>query len=312
MQSAELLRNTVARAKEADDLEKDLRSAERLLRIAKEANVSLREANNNLHQGINRIGDEVRELRSAVANEVAKREAFKGEIVTAGNHAACRLNVLGDIHRILGSDGEPTGANVLTGVSPELARLPKRIERLLQDTTTWRERYDKEVFKNGELARLMEDTRQVTDFTGPQSLRDRIRHAINCTSAENESDTPDFILTDYLMASLDAFDAATRCREKWYGREPKVVDSLVAAALGPVTMTYDPKAMVTYSVEGQAWCRTDEEYPNCLELVTYRNAKPLRVVLCDIVRRTTMSSSSIEYVPIQVDDLPQVTEAAAS
>ena len=265
IKSGDTLSAIAARAKEADDLEKDLRSAERLLRIAKEANVSLREANNNLHQGINRIGDEVRELRSAVANEVAKREAFKGEIVTAGNHAACRLNVLGDIHRILGSDGEPTGANVLTGVSPELARLPKRIERLLQDTTTWRERYDKEVFKNGELVRLMENL------------------------ARNVPPEP--------MTRVEQERAQARRKN-----EPT----------GPVTMTYDPKAMVTYSVEGQAWCRTDEEYPNCLELVTYRNAKPLRVVLCDIVRRTTMSGSSIEYVPIQVDDLPQVTEAAAS
>ena len=65
-----------------------------------------------------------------------------------------------------------------------------------------------------------------TPDPGPQKLRDRIRHAINCTSAENESDTPDFILADYLMASLDAFDAATRCREKWYGREKKSVDDL--------------------------------------------------------------------------------------
>jgi hypothetical protein len=51
------------------------------------------------------------------------------------------------------------------------------------------------------------------------SLRDRIKHAINGTAAENGSDTPDFILADYLLASLDAFDAAVRFREEWYGRE---------------------------------------------------------------------------------------------
>jgi hypothetical protein len=78
---------------------------------------------------------------------------LKGEVVTVGNHAACRLNVLGEIHRILGSDGGTTGVNVLTGVPPELARLPKRIEQLLADVTTWRERYDKEVCKNGDLVR---------------------------------------------------------------------------------------------------------------------------------------------------------------
>lgn len=269
IKSGDTLSAIAARAKEADDLEKDLRSAERLLRIAKEANVSLREANNNLHQGINRIGDEVRGLRSAVANEVAKSEAFKGEIATAGNHAACRLNVLGDIHRILGSDGGPTGANVLTGVSPELARLPKRIERLLQDTVTWRERYDKEVFKNGELVRSMEN---LTRNVPPEPM----------TRVEQE------------MVKVDSNNSGG-----------KVVDNSVTTATG--SAHFDTAEHI-----GQAWCRTDEEYPKCLELVTWREAKPLRVVLCDIVRRTTKSGIRIEYVPIQVDDLPQVTEAAAS
>jgi hypothetical protein len=78
---------------------------------------------------------------------------LKGEVVTAGNHAACRLNVLEEIHRILGSDGSPTGVSALTGVPPHIYRLPKRIEQLLADATTWRERYDKEVAKNGELLR---------------------------------------------------------------------------------------------------------------------------------------------------------------
>ena len=276
IKSGDTLSAIAARAKEADDLEKDLRSAERLLRIAKE-DISrfgdkvrdLREANNNLHQGINRIGDEVRELRAAVTNEVAKSEAFKGEIVTAGNHAACRLNVLGDIHRILGSDGEPTGANALTGVSPELARLPKRIERLLQDTVTWRERYDKEVFKNGELVRLMEN---LARNVPPEPM----------TRVEQE------------MVKVDSNNSGG-----------KVVDNSVTTATG--SAHFDTAEHI-----GQAWCRTDEEYPKCLELVTWREAKPLRVVLCDIVRRTTKSGIRIEYVPIQVDDLPQVTEAAAS
>jgi hypothetical protein len=84
---------------------------------------------------------------------ILRCDYLKGEVVTANNHAACRLNVLGEIHRILGSDGGTTGVNALTGVPPEYARLPKRIEQLLADATTWRERYDKEVAKNGELLR---------------------------------------------------------------------------------------------------------------------------------------------------------------
>jgi hypothetical protein len=40
-------------------------------------------------------------------------------------------------------------------------------------------------------------------------------------SAENGSNTPDFILAQYLTSCLAAFDEAVNAREKWYGREPQ-------------------------------------------------------------------------------------------
>ncbi len=60
------------------------------------------------------------------------------------------------------------------------------------------------------------------------TLRKEIEQAINRVSAENGSNTPDFILADYLLGSLAIFDASVKAREKWYGREPKPV--------GPVTL----------------------------------------------------------------------------
>jgi len=50
------------------------------------------------------------------------------------------------------------------------------------------------------------------------SLREDIRHAINCSCAENTSNTPDFILAEFLTNCLNAYDIATQKREKWYGR----------------------------------------------------------------------------------------------
>ena len=41
-----------------------------------------------------------------------------------------------------------------------------------------------------------------------KSFRTELEKLINKHSRENGSDTPDFILTDYLMASLKAFDSA--------------------------------------------------------------------------------------------------------
>lgn len=52
------------------------------------------------------------------------------------------------------------------------------------------------------------------------ALREDIRHAINCNSAENGSDTPDFILAEYIRGCLAAFNKAVKAREKWYGRQP--------------------------------------------------------------------------------------------
>ena len=52
-------------------------------------------------------------------------------------------------------------------------------------------------------------------------LREKIEEAINTTSAENRSNTPDFILAEYLMACLAAFDNAVNTRDQWYNIKPK-------------------------------------------------------------------------------------------
>lgn len=49
-------------------------------------------------------------------------------------------------------------------------------------------------------------------------LRSKIRHALNSASAENGSNTPDFILAEFLAECLTAFDKAVQARATWYGR----------------------------------------------------------------------------------------------
>lgn len=44
---------------------------------------------------------------------------------------------------------------------------------------------------------------------------------INRHSLEGLSNTPDFVLAQYLMACLFAWNGATNRREEWYGRAPK-------------------------------------------------------------------------------------------
>ncbi len=49
-------------------------------------------------------------------------------------------------------------------------------------------------------------------------LEIRIKECINSESREQDSDTPDFILAEYLLACLDAFEMANNQREAFYGR----------------------------------------------------------------------------------------------
>lgn len=55
----------------------------------------------------------------------------------------------------------------------------------------------------------------MSDFTR------ELEHLINRESQENASNTPDFILAQYLAACLAAYNTATQQRETWYGRDPR-------------------------------------------------------------------------------------------
>jgi hypothetical protein len=53
-----------------------------------------------------------------------------------------------------------------------------------------------------------------------------LEQLINRHSMENGSDTPDFLLAEYLRGCLDVYDRTVRQREQWYGRrsrtEPRI------------------------------------------------------------------------------------------
>ena len=48
------------------------------------------------------------------------------------------------------------------------------------------------------------------------SFRKELRDLINKCSMENGSNTPDFILAEYLVDCLESFDKVTNARETWY------------------------------------------------------------------------------------------------
>ena len=56
-------------------------------------------------------------------------------------------------------------------------------------------------------------------------LEIELRDLLNKHSEDNASNTPDFILSEYLQACLEAFHAAIWARETWYGRDGRPTEA---------------------------------------------------------------------------------------
>lgn len=55
-------------------------------------------------------------------------------------------------------------------------------------------------------------------------FRKELEGLINRHSMENGSNTPDFILAEYLGGCLETFDRILRKRDEWYGRKPTIAE----------------------------------------------------------------------------------------
>lgn len=66
--------------------------------------------------------------------------------------------------------------------------------------------------------------------TAVDDLRSAIKDVLNSHSAENGSNTADFVLADYLMDCLAAFDRAAQAREKWFGYRIEIGSPPAAAS----------------------------------------------------------------------------------
>jgi len=53
------------------------------------------------------------------------------------------------------------------------------------------------------------------------SLEQELSHLLNKYSAENVSNTPDFILAQFLTGCLATFNQSIQQRETWYGRDAR-------------------------------------------------------------------------------------------
>ncbi len=58
------------------------------------------------------------------------------------------------------------------------------------------------------------------------AFTETLRHLINFHSMENGSNTPDFMIAEYLTDCLENFNNTLQKREKWYGREAQEINSI--------------------------------------------------------------------------------------
>lgn len=54
-----------------------------------------------------------------------------------------------------------------------------------------------------------------------EDLVKEIAEILNKCNRESASDTPDFILAEHMIVSLENFENQMRARETWYGRKVK-------------------------------------------------------------------------------------------
>jgi len=72
-------------------------------------------------------------------------------------------------------------------------------------------------------------------------LEKGISQLINSESRENDSNTPDFILAEFMMNCLDAFELANNKREVWYGVTLDILndwEELIMTAIGEASMCW--------------------------------------------------------------------------
>lgn len=96
-----------------------------------------------------------------------------------------------------------------------------------------------------------------------QFLKD-LEEIINKNSMESQSDTPDYILAEYLENCLNNFGTTIQKRGEWYGREPKAdatprailndplpphILTAIGEAVGTASVCWNPKPEGTFDTD---------------------------------------------------------------
>ena len=84
------------------------------------------------------------------------------------------------------------------------------------------------------------------------NLESRLSGLLNSESRENDSNTPDFILAEFMTNCLDAFELANNKREVWYGVTLDILndwEKLINIAIGEAFMCWSELPKGTFDSE---------------------------------------------------------------
>lgn len=108
--------------------------------------------------------------------------------------------------------------------------------------------------------RILEEARSTSpgfdgEIPNRRSFEDELVCLLNKYSKENGSNTPDFILAEYLIRCLETWNQFIAAREDWYGRHhlPGRIDSSGGVACKP--------SEIAIEIAARVWC--DQEMGNC-------------------------------------------------
>lgn len=72
-------------------------------------------------------------------------------------------------------------------------------------------------------------------------MKEKLRTLLNSESRENKSNTPDFILAEFMMKCLGAFEEASNEREAWFDVSLDILNNweeLILTAMGEASMCW--------------------------------------------------------------------------
>lgn len=105
------------------------------------------------------------------------------------------------------------------------------------------------------------------------ALEYKLASLLNSVCAENDSNTPDFILAQYLLGCLAAFNTAVQQREAWHGRDARPTahpDDVALSTLPPEHVGHE---------EGEAVAAGERDFEETDEEPPWEDITPREVML---------------------------------